>query len=369
MITWHEELPYDFSDNSTDRIFTEQALFFDIETTGFSPARTSLYLIGCAARKADTLYIDQFFAETPSEEAAVLNAFFALLSQYKTILTYNGIGFDIPYLKAKCTAHHIAQPFDGYTYVDIYKEVSSLKFLLALPDYKQKSIERFLGIDREDAYNGGELIEVYKEYVHAPAKETLALLRQHNYEDVCCMPRLLPVFSYRGIWSGDFTVSALDANEYTSMDGCCGNKELIFTLSLAAPVPVAVSAGCDDCYLSVTDTTARLRVRLFDGTLKFFYENVQDYYYLPDEDYAVHKSVASYVDKEHRQKAMRSNCYRKEHAIFLPQYETVQSPAFREQLRDKKTYFKLSEEFIHSKNLQHRYVQHILQTIRIRRKS
>ena len=33
-------------------------------------------------------------------------------------------------------------------YIDIYKEVSGLKFLLKLPDYKQKTIERFLGLSR-----------------------------------------------------------------------------------------------------------------------------------------------------------------------------------------------------------------------------
>ena len=44
MITWHEELPFDFSSAVIRRFFTEDAIFFDIETTGFSPAHSNLYL-------------------------------------------------------------------------------------------------------------------------------------------------------------------------------------------------------------------------------------------------------------------------------------------------------------------------------------
>lgn len=62
---WHEEMPFTADNSLAELIFTENSLFFDIETTGFSAARTSLYLIGCAARKENLLIVDQFFAETP----------------------------------------------------------------------------------------------------------------------------------------------------------------------------------------------------------------------------------------------------------------------------------------------------------------
>ena len=81
MITEHTELAFDFSDASVNRYFTESAVFFDIETTGFSPARTSLYLIGCATRRGNALCLDQFFAKSPAEEREVLDAFFALLAK------------------------------------------------------------------------------------------------------------------------------------------------------------------------------------------------------------------------------------------------------------------------------------------------
>lgn len=359
MQQWHEELPFDFSEAMINRFFTEQAIFFDIETTGFSPARSNLYMIGCATRRANMLCIDQFFAESGSEESAVITAFFSLLAQYNTIITFNGIGFDIPYLKGKCDSLQIPPPFDAHTYIDIYKEVAKLKSLLGLASLRQKSIEIFLGIDREDTFSGGELIEVYKAYVKHPSNEALLLLRQHNYEDVLYMPKLLPVLSYREVLTSDVTVTALEANEARAFDGST-QKELIFTLSGAYQVPKTLSYRCGDCYLAFQHTDIRLCVKLFDGELRFFFDNPKDYYYLPAEDCAVHKSLATGVDRKHRKQANTSNCYVRKHALFLPQYEKLFTPAFRKNARDRKSYFELSEDFIASASLQERYIRHLL---------
>lgn len=368
MITWHEELAFDFSDAVINRIFDEASIFFDIETTGFSPARTQLYLIGCATRRDTLLCLDQFFAEDSADEPALLDAFFELLRGYDTILTFNGIGFDIPYLKAKCSTYHRNEPFSSHDFLDLYKEAARLKFLFGLSSLKQKSVELFLGIDRVDAYSGGELIEVYKEYKKSPTKDALALLRGHNYEDVLYMPKLLPLLAYRELWNEQFALSSIDAGEYTSIDGITGNKELYFSLTLSYPVPKPVSVSYDDCYLSISGGTARLRVRLFEGELRFFYENPKNYYYLPEEDIAIHKDIAAGVAKEHRVQATAANCYNRKYAIFLPQYDAIFKPAFREENRSKKSYFELSEAFVSSPDMQRQYVVHLLTAIQTHRK-
>ena len=69
MKTFHEEIPDLCQDALTDQLFDEHSIFFDIETTGFSPANSTLYMIGCARRKNNRICIDQFFAEKPEEEA------------------------------------------------------------------------------------------------------------------------------------------------------------------------------------------------------------------------------------------------------------------------------------------------------------
>lgn len=358
MQTWHEELAFDFSEAITNRFFTEQSLFFDIETTGFSPARSQLYLIGCATRKADVLCIDQFFAESADEEAAVLSAFLSLLAQFDTIITFNGSGFDIPYLKAKCSVYQIPAPFDTHPCLDLYKEVSRQKTLLGLASLKQKSVELFLGIDRTDVCSGGELIEVYHAYRRHPSADALALLRGHNYEDVLYMPKLLPLLSYGEILGGAFSVTSLSANEVRTFDGSL-QKELIFTLAANYPVPKPLSYRFDDCYLAFRSNDMRLSVRLTDEELRFFFAQPNEYYYLPDEDCAILKTLATGVDRAHRRQATASNCYTRRHALFLPQYEELFTPAFRRNARDRQSYFVLSEAFTESPSLQEHYIRHL----------
>ena len=367
MIHWHEEIAYDFTAPIASQIFTESALFFDIETTGFSPARTHVYMIGCASRKDDLLLIDQFFAPTPGDEKDVLSAFLTHLEQYDTLITFNGVGFDIPYLKGRYGHFHFADPFSRFALVDIFKEVSRIKFLLKLPNFKQKSVESFLGIEREDKFHGGELIDVYHSYVRSPSNEELYLLRQHNYEDVLNMPLLLPILSYARLLDGNFSLVSIEANEYTAMDGSTDNKELLFTLKNTFPVPKRISCGYNEFYLTTEEDITRLRVRLFEGELKYFFDCYKDYYYLPDEDMAVPKSIAAHVDREHRKNATASTCYTKKTAIFLPQYGKCFEPSFQENYKDKKSFFELTAEFTTSEALQQRYINHILQLIKMQK--
>ena len=131
------------------------------------------------------------------------------------------------------------------------------------------------------------------------------------------------------------------------------------TRVLPVTTPQRVSCQTDAFYLICDGMQSRLRIRLFEGTLKFFFDHPEDYYYLPAEDMAIHKSVASYVDKEFRKKATASNCYTKKDAIFVPQYETLITPFFKESNKDKLSYFELTLEFLDSDSLLFQYTRHV----------
>ncbi|MDD6058686.1 MAG: ribonuclease H-like domain-containing protein [Clostridiales bacterium] len=361
MQIWHEELSYDFSEQTTNHIFTEQTLFFDIETTGFSPANSTVYLIGCASRKGSTLMIDQFFAETPLQEEAALSAFFAYAAKFDTLITFNGLGFDIPYLKGRCKHYRMQDPFSVFACIDIFKIVSRMKFLFALPNYKQKSLEQFLGIEREDLYSGGELIAVYRSYVQYPSDDACHLLKLHNYEDVLGMPSLLPLLAYDKLFSGAFSLLSVSGNTFApSPEKNSEGKELVFTLKNEFPLPKRVSCSGEDFSLTAHGSQTVLLVRLYEEELKFFFPDYQNYYYLPKEDVAVRKEVASSVEKPYRKNATANTCYQKKYALFLPQYEELETPAFRKNRKDKKSYFALSEEFVQSEKRKDDYVRHVL---------
>ena len=55
-------------------------------------------------------------------------------------------------------------------------------------------------------------------------------------------------------------------------------------------------------------------IRLCQGQLKHFYPDYRDYYYLPFEDTAIHRSVGEYVDRSARKKATAKTCYTKKRA-------------------------------------------------------
>lgn len=363
MKTIVHEIPYNPASNLDQEIFTASSVFFDIETTGFSPVHTSLYLIGCAYHIEQTLYIKQFFAETPEDEKEVLVAFLSLLEDFDTIITFNGIGFDIPYLKAKCSTYECKEHFADFTYVDIFKSISQIKHILQLPNYKQKTIEAFLGIGRDDLYSGGELIEIYHSYVKEPRPDKLETLLLHNYEDVLDMPTLLPVLSYVHLFCGQYLSCSASVSEYMDYQQK-EKKELILSIEPEFPFPKHISCRIGSVYFYAKGKKCTLSVRLEEDTLKYFFPNYKDYYYLPAEDTAMHKSVASYVDKEHRKQATAATCYTKHEGLFLPQYEELISPSFKHEYKEKISYFELTEKFLSSPKLIACYVNHLLESMK-----
>ena len=144
---------------------TNKIAFFDIETTGFVAETTYLYLIGCIYYKDSSLHMIQWFAEDIKEEALLIENFFEFIIDYDLLIHYNGSGFDIPYLNIKCEILQLDYSFKDIRSLDIYKKISPIKKIFRLNNYKQKTIETFLEVERKDSFGGGELIAVYQSYL------------------------------------------------------------------------------------------------------------------------------------------------------------------------------------------------------------
>ena len=71
-----------------------------------------------------------------------------------------------------------------------------------------------------------------------------------------------------------------------------------------------------------------LAVPLYEGELKYFFVDYKNYYYLPAEDCAIHKSVGTYVDRKARRQATARTCYQKRYGHFIPQPVPVFTPLF-----------------------------------------
>lgn len=287
----------------------EDILFFDIETTGFSPASSSLYLIGVLALEDGRFKLTQWFATRMSEEEEVLLAFCAYLKRFSCVIHFNGDQFDIPYLEKCASAYHMTLPFSSCTSFDILKQVREKKGLLGLSSCRQKSVEQFLRIHRDDPYDGGQLIPVYEQYLKNHAEELLDLLLLHNAEDVKGMLQLLPILSYGKLSSNSKNMTLESWNQTDNILEIC--------LKNTFHVPVPICIWIDNVSFDIGNMFITMKFQLLEGELKYFYPDFKEYYYLPEEDIAIHKKIAEFVSKEHKKKATRTTAYTKKSGVFV----------------------------------------------------
>lgn len=337
----------------------EELLFFDIETTGFTAKTSDLYLIGCAYYKDGAFHTIQWFAENADEQEAIIYEFFTFASNFKKLVHFNGNKFDIPYIEEKCKMLDLSFDFLRFQGVDIYKRLHPYKSFLKLSSLKQTSIEELIGFDRHDDYDGGKLIAVYKEYLQCPDDEKLTLLFNHNLEDLRGMISIVPILAVVDIFNEPIKVLKAGRNPYTDIEGkkC---SEIIMDIQLPSPLPMTISYGYADCYFKAEGNSAKLRVSMYEGELKFFYPNYKEYHYIPGEDMAVHKSVSGFMDPALRQQAKASNCYTRKAGLFLPEWDNLFEPVFRHNYNDRTMYFELTDEIKRDASAFAKYARHLL---------
>lgn len=340
----------------------EDVLFLDIETTGLTPGNSSLYMIGCVYYKEDCWHYIQWLAENYEDELQVLSAFASFAEDYSFIIHYNGNRFDLPYLTKKFEQFELAFQFDKFDGVDIYKRISGYKDLLGLADVKQKTVEDFLGLERDDRYTGGELISVYHDYVCTRDEKLLTELILHNREDLKGMLYVVNMLAYPDMFLNPIRVMGVKANYYDDIQKkrC---QEIIMKLRFLAPFPKPISFRGLGCYFSGSGIDGALKVPLYEEEMKYFYSNYRDYYYLPAEDIAIHKSIATFVDKEHRVQAQASNCYTRKRSMFLPEWDVLFSPFYKREYRSREIFFELTDEFKTSRTGFNMYAEHVLSSM------
>jgi len=337
----------------------EKILFIDIETTGFTARSSILYLLGTAYYKDGLWYIQQWFATSKEDEPEILTSFFEFAKNYTHLVHFNGNNFDLPYLLQKAAAHKLPFTFDRFKGIDLYRRISPYKFFLRIPNCKQKTIEMFLGIERTDVYNGGELISVYHNYLSRPDDLALKALLQHNADDIQGMLQIVPILSVYDLFNENHKPKKVQANYYKDINGD-QHQELYMKFKLSSPLPLKVSYSYSFCFFSGEGREGTLRVPLYEEEMKYFYSNYKDYYYLPEEDVALHKSISSFVDKQHRIQATAANCYTRKFSLYLPQWDTQFEPFFKRDYDSKEYFLELTEEMKTNREFFSLYIQHVL---------
>lgn len=167
----------------------------DIEATGLDPARCKVVLVGLLVRSESGVTVTQFLAENHYEEAKVLDAAIEFIDELSNpyIISYNGYGYDIPFLNKRLDANMTGSNlrmyhFDLYRfikkYTDLKKKLSSLS---------QTSVEEYYGIlkDRGDTITGRESVALFDQYALNGNSTIEKIILTHNREDVLHLNRLM----------------------------------------------------------------------------------------------------------------------------------------------------------------------------------
>lgn len=305
----------------------EKIAFLDLETKAYGRKNSHILYLGLIFLENSTWQVRQWLPEEPEEEKTMLQEVISLLPCFSCLIHYNGNSFDLPVLTKRCSALNLPLDLSQMESVDLYRAFAPLKKLLGFPHLDQRSLENFLGLERTGIF----------------------------INDLLQLPGLLPLFSYLALLEGGFSVTS------ASLKG--GDSEepaLSIQAELLKPVPKPFSLHLPTGYLSCEEKEFGFLMYGIRDTLKYFYPDYQNYYYLPEEDMVIHKSIADSVDPSYRKKATKNTCYTKKAGIFLPQSSPWFHPAFYRDRKDKTCYLLMDDRLLQQPQLLHDCVFHSL---------
>lgn len=171
-------------------------VLFDIETTGLSHSKSEVILIGYIIYDGSDYVLCQLFCENRREEKELLLEFKKVLEQKKYYITFNGRAFDLPYTNSRFKHFGIEYVMPKCNNLDIMRLVKLNKDHFNFSDFKLKTVEKFLDIDREDTISGKESVELYELYEETQSKELEHKILLHNYEDILYLMRCLEIVDH-----------------------------------------------------------------------------------------------------------------------------------------------------------------------------
>ena len=167
-----------------------EMVFLDIETCGLSSTQP-LFLIGMMREHEDGhMRLRQFFARSYEEEVAVLAAVRRELESAGVVVTYNGLRFDMPYIRDRMAYYGTCCPEDHFHF-DLLWTARRL-FREMLPNCKLVTVASYvLGYERGEDIPGYMIPEVYHDFVMNPRSAQIRPILEHNAMDIHAMALLL----------------------------------------------------------------------------------------------------------------------------------------------------------------------------------
>ena len=333
--------------------------FFDIETTGLSQATSNIYMIGVGYYSDDKFKVVQWFADDYNSEKLILEEFLTFIRNYKVLFQYNGNSFDIPYIRAKCKVHNIGcNVLEQIKHIDLYVALRKYSKILGLENRKLKSFEKYIGLRREDEFDGGALIKVYVEYIHKKImgkedEELLHILLLHNYEDITGLSCVAVLLFLKELMRMPASFQKTELTEDDIIIYYAGS----FPYECEFNIDGSIICHCQKNEISFT-------IPLRKGSLNYYFTDYKDYYYMIEENKVLHKSLAVYTEPSVRRKAKKSECYVSNEGIYIqvnkPGCFSDRMHIFRENYTSKEYFVEINEKLMEDTSFFDTYIRQII---------
>jgi hypothetical protein len=152
--------------------------FFDIETTGFQPEKDSILVICILNSESSRVKV---IKRGKMSEQELIHSAISTLSSYGTIVSWNGMKFDIPFLSKRARKHGFI--FNHKSHVDLMQKSS--KFFPKI-DKNLSSMANMLHVDDDYGDYDNEIWKLAK----SGDKDAIDYVAEHCSGDVLTLKRI-----------------------------------------------------------------------------------------------------------------------------------------------------------------------------------
>jgi len=170
-------------------------MFIDIETDGLSH-KNKLVIIGLIEfNKTGTANLIQLFNDDYQSERDMLIELIQIIRTHDTdyYVSFNGNSFDFPFLNARFKHYKINFQLSKAANIDLLRLSRQNQAHFGISDFKLKSVEKFVGINRTDTISGKDSILMFQAYIEGKSEALKRAILLHNYDDLINMIPLLKI--------------------------------------------------------------------------------------------------------------------------------------------------------------------------------
>ena len=168
-----------------------RTVFLDTETTGLAGGSgTCAFLVGIGFLEGELFRVRQFFMRDYSEEEAMLHELARALSDFESLVSFNGKSFDVPLLESRYILARQRFPLTEVPHFDLLHPARNL-WKARLDSCRLTELEyALLGHEREDDVPGELIPGLYFDYIRSKDASRIHKVFSHNCHDILSLAAL-----------------------------------------------------------------------------------------------------------------------------------------------------------------------------------